>query len=309
MATGHYQGPIIDAHHHFWDLRLGRHPWLQGNGAEAPLRRNHLPADYLAELGPVPVVASVHVEANWDPTDPEGEIAWLDGLERPNGIAERYVAYAALGADSAPALIERYAAHPRIAGIREILSWHPLPEKRRIADGRRMEDPQWRETLGRLARHRLSFELLLSPHQLQQARRLADDFPDLTFVLNHCGSPMDRDPEGMQRWRAGLQALAGAGNVVIKISDPVAYDPHWTEASLTDVIRTCLECFGPERALFASDYPVANLHIGFAEWLAICRRVLQPYPEVDQYAVFAGNSARVYGISEALVRPATPVTR
>lgn len=294
MPPEFYQGPIIDAHHHFWDLRLDRHPWLQGESAEAPLRQNHLPTDYLKEVGNANIVASVHVEANWDPAAPAGEVAWLDGLQRPAGIAGRYVGHCALADPGAPALIDNYGAHPRVVGIREILSWHPLPEKRRVADGRRMDDPQWRANLARLAPHRLVFELLLSPHQLQQARRLADDFPEICFVLNHCGSPMDRDPEGMRRWRSGLEALARAGNVVIKISDPVAYDPQWTESSLLEVMRFCLECFGAGRSLFASDYPVANLHIGFAEWLTICRRLLRSHSEADQLAFFAGNAARIY---------------
>lgn len=294
-----YTGPIIDAHHHFWDLGLGKQPWLHEVPAEeaGTLRRNHLPADYLADLGDANVVASVHVEANWDPTDPAGEVAWLDGLQRPAGIAARYVAFCELADTRAPALIEAYAEHGRVAGIREILSWHPDPAKRRIADGGRMNDPAWRANLGRLGRHGLVFELLLSPHQLAHARRLADDFPDVTFVLNHCGSPMDRDQAGMQRWRDGLRSLSKAENVVIKISDPVAYDPDWTEASLAEVMRYCLETFGASRSLFASDYPVANLHIGFTEWLSIFRRVLAPLTADEQQAVFAGNAGRVYGLA------------
>ena len=23
--------PVIDAHHHFWDLSMGKHPWLCGD--------------------------------------------------------------------------------------------------------------------------------------------------------------------------------------------------------------------------------------------------------------------------------------
>ena len=40
----------------------------------------------------------------------------------------------------------------------------------------------------------MSFDLMISPWQATAARRLAEDFPDIQIVLNHCGSPMDRDP-------------------------------------------------------------------------------------------------------------------
>lgn len=295
-----YRGPIIDAHHHFWDLRLGKHPWLDGGTPDdglQPLRRNYLPDDYRAAIDGENVVASVHVEANWDPGDPLGESRWLDELERPRGIAERYVAYVPLGSPEAAALLEQHARNPRTVGMREIISWHPDPAKRRVAANDRMDDPDWRANLGRLSRHGFCFELLLSPYQLLDARRLADDFPDITFVLNHCGSPMDRDREGMRRWRQGLQSLSGADNVAIKVSDPVAYDPAWTEQSLRDVIDCCLQAFGPGRALFATDFPVANLHIDMQTWFDIFRRAVASYDERDQRAMFAGNAGRIYQLS------------
>ena len=107
--------------------------------------------------------------------------------------------------------------------------------------------PVWRANLGRLAAHDLVFDLMVFPHQLSEAARLAGDFPAQTFVLNHCGSPIDRDPDGMLAWRDGLATLARHPNVRIKISDLVAYDPHWTLDSLAPVVLTCIDCFGPER--------------------------------------------------------------
>ncbi len=64
-----YNGPIIDAHHHLWDLGLDRHPWLKaaagrgGLGDLGPLQKNYLPADYLRDTRHHNVVANIHVEA------------------------------------------------------------------------------------------------------------------------------------------------------------------------------------------------------------------------------------------------------
>ena len=69
---------------------------------------------------------------------------------------------------------------------------------------------------------------MVFPNQLAEAARLARDFPNQAFVLEHGGSPIDRDEAGLERWRAGIAALAERPNVAIKISDLVAYDHDWT---------------------------------------------------------------------------------
>jgi len=109
--TSRYHGPIIDAHHHLWDLSLGRHPWItsadsaiKALGDIGYLRRDYLVADYLADIGHEPVEGSVYVEAAWDRTRPPlEEIAWLEGLARPRQIAARSTGSAASLISKAPA--------------------------------------------------------------------------------------------------------------------------------------------------------------------------------------------------------------
>ena len=93
-----YDGPIIDAHHHLWDLSLDRHPWLSasrgargGLGDLAPLRRNYLPEDYRRDAARHNIVASVHVEAGWADDDCLGETRWLETLDKTDRVAARYV--------------------------------------------------------------------------------------------------------------------------------------------------------------------------------------------------------------------------
>lgn len=297
MSGALYSGPILDAHHHLWDISLGRHPWLLGGdpGDEiAPLRRSAMPADYAALAAAANIVASVHVEANWDFADPVGETLWLDTLKRPAGLAGRYVAYVPLAEVRAPAILEAHAAHHRVTGIREILSWHPDPVKRRLPDNARLTDPAWQANLALLARFGFTFDLLITPHQLADAASLAAAFPGIGFALNHCGSPMDRNADGMAFWRQGLARIAQCPNVVVKVSDPVAYDPHWTYESLAAVIDTVIGIFGPSRTLFATDYPVAGLHIGFAEWIDVFRRAVNRFTPAEQRAMFHDNAKAFY---------------
>ena len=143
------------------------------------------------------------------------ETEWLETLDKiATASPSRYVAHVPLESPDAAALLERQAAFARVVGIRDILSWHPGPG----AQLRRPARTGWTTRPGAPAwpcwpAHGLSFDLMLYPGQMADALRLVRDFPDQTFILNHCGSPVDRDPEGMARWRAGLAALGREPNV------------------------------------------------------------------------------------------------
>jgi len=300
-----YSGPIIDAHHHLWDLGLGRHPWLTATAAErgglgelGPLRRNYLPEDYRRDAAGHDVVATVHVEAGWASDDCVGETRWLETLDKSRGDAHRYVVHVPLASREAPALLEQQAAFARVVGVRDILSWDPDPARRFAARDGIMDDPAWRAGLSLLGAHRLSFDLMVFPRQLGDAARLAAAFPDQQFVLNHCGSPIDRDAEGMRRWRDGLRLLAEHDNVAIKISDLVAYDHDWTLDSLRPVVLHCIDCFGTGRAMFGSDFPVAGLHASFDEVYDSFKTIAADLSADEQAALFFGNAKRIYRLDE-----------
>ena len=128
------------------------------------------------------------------------------------------------------------------------------------------------------------------------AARLAADFPRQLFVLNHCGSPVDRTSDGLRAWRQGLAALAANPNVRIKISDLVAYDHDWTLSSLAMVVEACLDSFGPGRAMFASDFPVAGLHATFDEVWDAFKAITAALSPDEQRALFFGTAADTYGL-------------
>ena len=293
MATTAYAGPIIDAHIHLWRYSEPNYPWLADQSLEG-LRKDHLPHDYLALAGSCGITGSVHVEAGRRAEDCIAETQWLNEADLPAGVGDRYVAHVPLGEPGAGRQLEQQAAHDRVVGIRDIMTWHPDPAKSRVGATDRMESPSWRRDFARLRHNNLVFDLLISPWQAQKTFELAAAHPDIVIAVNHCGSPMDRDRDGMNRWRDGLHRMAEAPNVVMKISDPVAYDPDWTEGRLREVIETCVEAFGPKRAMFATDYPVSGLHIGFSRWVDVFRQVVAAFSEDEQTEIFHGTAARTY---------------
>lgn len=298
-----YAGPIIDAHHHLWDLSLDRHPWITdpGQGLKSLgdlsfLRRDYLVPDYLADAAGQNVVGSVYIETVWDRARPPAEeVDWLLAQPRPGAIASRAVAWAPLRDPGLDAALESLAQRP-VAGIRETVRWHPDPE-RSWAPKSLMEDPAWRAGVARLGHHGLLLDLLMNPYQAGELAALAAALPDGQFVVNHCCAPVGKDPESLAQWRAGLAAMARQPNIAIKISNQVGYaaDPASQDA-VTAVVRTILDAFGPARAMFGTDYPVQRRIAPYAWCCNTVRAAIQDLTAAEQRAIFHDNAVRIYGV-------------
>jgi predicted TIM-barrel fold metal-dependent hydrolase len=176
-----------------------------------------------------------------------------------------------------------------------MLSWHPTEPARSFASRPGIaNEANFRRGVGLLARHDQLLEFMLYPYQAEEVARLARDFPDQTIIVNHCGSPIDRDRDGMARWRRGLKALGSASNIQIKISAVTAYDPSPTPESLREVALHCIECFGVGRSMFGSDFPVGRLWTSYDAIFDGFKAIVQDFSEAEQSALFHDNARRVY---------------
>ena len=299
-----YSGPLIDAHHHLWDIGLAKHPWLVPQpgremvfGDPTPLYRDYLPADLKDDAANWNLVGSVHIEAGWVHDDPVGETRWLTGLAERDGLPSAFVVHAPLHDPDVERILAEHAAFERVRGLRYILSWHADPAKSFMPRPDIMTDAQWLEGFRLLKKYGLSFDLMIFPSQAPLAARLAADHPDTLIILNHCGSPVDRDEAGMAEWERGLKTLAAQPNVHIKVSDLVAYDHDWTLDSLRRVTLTCIDTFGTDRAIFASDFPVAKLHATWDEVFGSFDRITEDFTDDERADLFYRNAARDYRIA------------
>ena len=299
--SSRYQGPIIDAHHHLWDISLGRHPWITSEdsaikalGDITYLKRNYLIEDFKADIGPQNLAGSVYVEAAWDRARPPvEEVAWLEGLERPGKIAARCIGWAPLKSPDAAFSLDALAGHACVIGIREVVRWHPDPAKR-WAEAGILDDPAWRRGFAHLRAHGLMLELLMNPYQAQDVARLAAEFPDQIFVINHCGTPIDRDADGLERWKQGLALMGTRENIAIKVSNFGAYGQDRSLESLRATIMTCIDAFGPRRAMFGSDYPVGRRNLSYQDTCERFKDIIQDFSPREQRDLFHDNAARYY---------------
>ena len=94
--------PIVDAHHHFWDIARNPHPWLQSRpriafryGDYEAICRDFLPGDYARAAAPHRVLRNVVMEGEWDSADPVGEARWMAGLAERSGTPHAMAAQVA----------------------------------------------------------------------------------------------------------------------------------------------------------------------------------------------------------------------
>ncbi|UOM35756.1 amidohydrolase [Acuticoccus sp. I52.16.1] len=290
---------------HLWDLSLGKHPWLCGEmipfryGDYSPIRRDYLAADYRRDAGPMNIVSTVYVEAEWDLADPFGETRWVHDYAAAAGFPGAVVAQAFLDAPDAADVIAGQAAFPLVRSIRHKPASAPGRADARRGAPKSMDDPQWRKGYEALAAHGLHFDLQTPWWHFDAAAELARDFPATTIVLNHTGLPADRSAEGLAGWRAAMETLAAEPNVAVKISGIGLKGERWDARANAFVVRDTLRIFGTERAMFASNFPVdsvvGELTTIFAGFAAITADLA---PDVRR-ALFHDNAARIYRVAPA----------
>lgn len=294
--------PIIDAHHHFWDLAHNPHPWLRDlpmipfrYGDYSALRgRNFLPADYDALTGPHNIVATVTMEGEWDPADPLGESHWMQTLAEATGCPAAHVAQAWLDREDVGSVLAALERIPLVRGIRhKPRSVSAADLVQRGAPGS-MSDPRWQAGYARLADHGLHFELQTPWWHLDEAVEVIAANPATPLVLNHAGMPADRSPAGLAGWRAAMRRLAEAPQASVKISGIGLPGRPWSLEDQRPIIDDCIEIFGWQRCMFASNFPVDGLCGSFETIFSGFRQVVAGLPLEQQRAMFHDNAVRIY---------------
>ena len=294
---------VVDAHQHFWDPTRNHHPWLCDEppvafryGDYRALRRPYLPPHYRADAAPYLVSHSVYIETEWDPRDPVAELRYAQTLQQEHGLPSVAVGAAWLDRADAATVLEQEAALPFVRGIRHKPRSHPAPG---ASEPGGMADAAWRAGYARLAPLGLHFELQTPWWHLHEAARLATDFDGTAIVLNHTGLPADRSVEGLAGWRRAMAGLAACPNVAIKISGIGVRGQRWTADANREIVLTTIDLFGPERCMFASNFPVDGLCGSFADIYGGFDAITRDFAESERRALFRDNALRVYRIAEA----------
>ncbi len=317
--------PIIDTHHHLWDLKGYR----------------YLIDEYAADIASGHnVVASVFCECStmWranGPTEmrPVGEVEFVlgqgaisrSGKFGPADVAMGIIGFAdlTLGAVVEEVLTAEVAsANGRLVGIRSEANWDADPAignsptaswKHMLLDDKTQQGIRKLQSVG------LPLDIWVYHPQLADVVAVADRNPDLTIVLNHCGGPIGYGAyagqlkETFAMWQRSIQEVAKRPNVVCKVGGILSRSAtfNYVEAALpptseelasiwTPWFSTCFEALGMQRCLYESNFPVEKLGTSYAVLLNVFKRILSSFSEDERQAFFAGNASRIYKLGQPL---------
>lgn len=276
--------PIIDAHHHVWDLASTPQPWMD-DATRRAIGRDYSMADYRDVL-PRDDILSILVQtvASDDETAEMLELAW----RTPTVVG--VIGWADVTAPDLHRQLTRLKAGPgghKLCGIRSLVYDEP--------------DPQWIERpdvvrgLTAVRDHGLVFDLLVRPEHFPSLLRVIDDLPGLGLVIDHLGRPpvTGGDPTA---WREGLAALALRSQIACKISGLVS-ESDWRNGGRSEY-RTWLEHvaseFGPNRLIFGSDWPVSEVAGGWPAAWSVVEELLAMIAPSARPAVLGLNALRTY---------------
>ncbi len=288
--------PIVDTHQHLWDLSKFKLRWLS-----PPLDRSFTPKDYLEATQGLNVVQAVYMEVAVPPEQRLQEAAYVIALCREPGSVTRAAVIAGSPADEGfEQYIGRFKGSPYIKGVRGSFSSAKQMNNERVVRNLHL--------LGKLG---MRFDLNVSPPSLAEAARLVDQCPDTRFVLDHCGNadPVAFFPAGRvaprppqhspEQWKQDMGRLGAKANVICKISGIVSRAPGTPLAAenLAPIINHCLDAFGPDRVVFAGDWPVCLRGMPLRDWINLLKKVVADRPEKDQRKLFHDNAVKFYDLS------------
>jgi predicted TIM-barrel fold metal-dependent hydrolase len=311
--------PIVDPHHHLWD-RGGQRYLIEEIASDIASGHN--------------IIATVYVEARSmyraqgpEALRPVGEVEFANGAAAmsasggygPAAVCAGIVGHVnlLLGDGARPVLEAEIAAgQGRFRGIRHSSAWDADADVAGMYATRPkglLLDSTFRKGFACLAPLGLSFDAWLFHPQIGELVDLARAFPDTRIVLDHCGGPAgigsyaNRREEIFSGWKASILEVARCPNVTVKLGGlgmrllgfdfherPMPPSSEELAAAWRPYVETCIEAFGPARAMFESNFPPDKGQCSYQVIFNAFKRVAAPYSETEKTALFSKTAIDFY---------------
>lgn len=222
--------------------------------------------------------------------------------------------------DAAGAVLDAHIAlTPRFKGIRHVNAWSPssaVKDSHTHPPEFLLSDARFMAGFAQLAQRNLSFDAWLYHTQINELTELAQRFPETTIVIDHFGGPLGigryagKGAEIFAAWKADFANLAKCENVVAKLGGilmPVnGFGFHKRErpansdelvSATRDYYLHAIDCFGPERCMFESNFPMDRLSCSYTVLWNYFKKLVADFSEVDKCALFHDTASRVYRLN------------
>lgn len=272
---------VVDAHHHFLDP--GRIAYSFARFLPM-LDRFVGPEDLEPRLRVAGVARTVCVQA----ADSEDETRFMfEQAARVDWVAGIVGWLPLLDPEATGAAIARLQRGPvRLCGVRHLIHDE--------ADDDWLLQDAVLESLALVAQAGLCLDIsAFRTAHLACVATLGERVPELPLVVCHFGMPKLHEDE-WEPWASAFAAAARHPGCFVKISgldmtaggcDAERFRPYFDHA---------LAHFGPERMLWASNWPVSLRLEGYGELLETARALLAGCSPAERDAIFGGNATRIY---------------
>ena len=274
---------IIDSHQHFWKLsKPFDYAWLDAS-ENSRIRRDYLPSHLGPLLREVGIERSVFVQTQHDVE----ENRWVLKLADENPFIAGVVGWVDLASRDCEQQVLEFRSHPKFVGVRHIT--HNEPDDDFILR------PDVLRGLKILEKHVVPFDLLFFVRHLNHTVALARLLPDLPMVIDHLAKPRIKD-QRLDDWLPSFKAAAKHPNVFCKISGMIteADWATWKPSDLTPYIDAALECFGPSRLMFGSDWPVCELAGSYRRVFEAAKEHIDRLSPAEQDMIWSGTATHFY---------------
>lgn len=275
--------PLIDAHHHFWELGRFNTTWLE-DPKLAAIHRTFLPDDLVPHLRACGVRATVFVQTQHNLE----EARWVMEMAQTRPWLVGVVGWIDLSAGAAcETTVLELKQSPLFVGVRHIVhdelddDWIVREE---VIEGLKV-----------LEKYDVPFDLLFYPRHLKHVGELVRRLPHLRMVIDHVAKPSIRSGQWAD-WRADLKQAASFPTVFCKLSGMVteaAWD-SWKPSDLKRYADTAFEAFGPSRIMFGSDWPVCELAGSYERVVDAAAQLTQGFSESERKSVFESSAIHFY---------------
>ena len=275
----------IDGHQHYWIAERGDYHWMS---PEVPiLRRDYLPADLRPDLQRHGIEKTILVQAAQTVAETDflldlanhedsiaGVVGWLD-MEAPDFVEQ----------------LGRYRKHPKFLGLRPMLQ--DLVEDRWILR------PQVLAALQYLADADVPFEFLTYPRHLPYVHEVLQSIPGLRAVIDHISKPEIR-ARRLEPWKNWISRLAEHPRLFCKLSGMIteADHQHWSVDDLRPYVEHVIDCFGVDRVMYGSDWPVCLLAGTYDQVIGAVEEIVSSRSDGEtERKLFGGNAASFYKLN------------
>jgi L-fuconolactonase len=280
----------IDSHQHYWKVDRGDYHWM--TPAVPVLYRDYLPPDLQPCLVKHNIQKTIVVQA----AQTTEETDFLLALAAEDDSIAGVVGWLDLDDPDFPAQFERYRNKPKFIGLRPML--HD------IADDRWILRPNVISALKVIVSEDFPFEFLTFPRHLPFVLEVLESVPGLRAVIDHISKPEIRSGK-LDPWRSLMSRLAGHPKLFCKLSGMIteADHQHWTSDDLRPYVDHVISCFGFDRVMFGSDWPVCLCAGSYDQVIGAVREILASRLSEDAEAqLFGGNAMRFYKLGTEMAR-------